>query len=350
MSNELLYVYGVVPADEGRDLGPVGLNGSNVRTLDCGAIGVLVGQAAASDFATLSPDQMLRGLGDHQRTLEAALAGGTVVPVKFDTVLAGEAAVRRAIRSGESALMRALGRCAGKVEVDLSVRWADLQAVLADLAGHEEVLAVKAEAAEGAPLSLQQRVRLGRLVKDLLDRQRRSAAAAILSALDVVHAEIIVNPPRDDSNVLDAAVLIGRDQQTQVGLLVQRLGQCEGSRLEFRSAGPLPPCSFATVSVRHVPAEALASACAEVELTWPTSLPQLLTAHRRLLRELHPDRNPAPQAARRLAKVSASFELLRACVAAIQGQDDPGDGATLITVRSVQDLRASAGLHTGQAA
>ena len=42
MTSKCSYLYGVVPADQARDVGPIGLDGGDVRTVSEGGIGIVL--------------------------------------------------------------------------------------------------------------------------------------------------------------------------------------------------------------------------------------------------------------------------------------------------------------------
>jgi Gas vesicle synthesis protein GvpL/GvpF len=85
-----LYVYGVLAASGcidgvrlgGDDLGPV-------RVVRHRGVDAVVSDYSGRDLQSLPREVVLRRLLAHQRVVERAMAGSTVLPVKFGTVLSG---------------------------------------------------------------------------------------------------------------------------------------------------------------------------------------------------------------------------------------------------------------------
>jgi hypothetical protein len=113
------------------------------------------------------------------------------------------------------------------------------------------------------------------------------------------------------------------------------------NRLDFRCVGPLPPYSFTTVEITTIQASRLDSARQLLELGEWASLTEIKGAYRRILQEVHPDRNAEAQAASRLQDISGAYELLEEYALNFRhplraAQEAP----VIVTVRSLDDLRA----------
>ena len=337
------YLYGVVPADARADFGPIGLDGGDVRTVSDGGIGIVASHAARIPFAEVAPEKTLQYLAQHQRVLEQVMRDSPVIPLKFGTYADDDGQVLEILRAGRSEFAGALEKYADKVEVDLAASWADLNSVLAEIAADQAVISAKAEIGNQAQATMAQRVRIGQLVKELLDQKNKVIAERLLVVLRSKWPNIVVNPPRDDSAVLNAAVLIDRSGQAEFDQILDQLDRCYDNRINFRRVGPLPPYSFATAEVKTVQASRLGAARQALGLGESASLAEIKGAYRRLLQEVHPDRNTDPQAADRLKDISAAYELLEEYALNIKHTFNDGqDAPVIVTVRSLEDLRAAA--------
>ena len=337
------YLYGVVPAGASKEFGPIGLDGGEVRTVTDGGIGIVASDAERIPFAEAAPEKTLQCLAQHQRVLEQVLLGSPVIPLKLGTYADDDGQVLEILRAGRSEFAGALERYADKVEVDLAACWADLGSVLAEIAGDDAVIVAKTQIGRPAQATTAQRIRIGQLVKELLDQKNQAIAERLLVALRTRWQDIVVNPARDDSAVLSAAVLIDRRGLAEFDRMLEQLDRCYDGRVNFRRVGPLPPYSFATAEVRTVPAAGLDAARQTLGLGESASLAQIKGAYRRLLQEVHPDRNTDPRAAGRLKDISAAHDLLEEYALHFKhtfrgDQDAP----VIVTVRSLEDLRAEA--------
>ena len=146
--------------------------------------------------------------------------------------------------------------------------------------------------------------------------------------------------------VLNAAVLIGRDEEARFDRLIDQLNGDHEDRLNFRCVGPLPPYSFATAEVLAVDAKELDAARQLLGLGESPRPVEIKAAYRRLLQEVHPDKNPDADAADRMKELVAAHELLADYVS--NGNDDetpPADDGrpVIIKIRSANELRVRAG-------
>jgi len=343
MATNCSYLYGVVPAEAAKNFGPIGLDGRDVRTVSDGGIGIVASNATRIPFAEAAPEKTLQYLAQHQRVLERVMLGSPVIPLKFGTYADDDGQVLDILRAGRNAFAGALEKYAGKVEVDLAAFWADLKSVLAEIANDEAVISAKARIGNQAQATTAQRVRLGQLVKELLDQKNKAIAERLLVTLRTKWQNIVVNPARDDSAVLNAAVLIDRAEETEFDQILEQLDRCYNSRINFRRVGPLPPYSFATAEVKSVQASRLDAARRALGLSEQASLAEIKGAYRRLLQELHPDRNTDPRAADSLKDISGAYELLEEYALSFRHTfNGEHDAPVIVTVRSLEDLRAAA--------
>ena len=343
MATNSSYLYGVVPAGGAKNFGPIGLDGGDVHTVSDGGIGIVASNAARIPFAEVAPGKTLQCLAQHQRVLERVMLGSPVIPLKFGTYADDDGQILRILHCGRNEFAGALEKYADRIEVDLSAFWGDLKSVLAEVARDQAVISAKAQIGNQTQATTAQCVRLGQLVKELLDQKNKAIAERLLVTLRTKWQNIVVNPARDDSAVLNAAVLIDRAEEAEFDQILEQLDRCYDSRITFRRVGPLPPYSFATAEVKSVQASRLDAARRALGLGESASLAEIKGAYRRLLREMHPDRNTDPLAEDSLKELSAAYELLEEYALnfkhAFSGEQD---APVIVTVRSLEDLRANA--------
>jgi len=354
MPTECNYLYGVMPADKARSFGPIGIDGGEVRVVTHGVVAMVTSPAARIDFSRLPPEKALQYLAEHQRVLERVMTDSAVIPLKFGTLADDDRQILDILQSGSPgapAFAHALEQYAGKFEWDLVACWADLQAVLSEIAAEPAVASMKAEVSAHWPASrsagptTEQRIQLGRLVRKLLTRRRDRIAAEVVAALRAQWPEIVVNPTKDDAMILHVAVLIGRDEESLFDQLIDRLNCDYKDRLNFRCVGPLPPYSFATAEVRAVDAEELDAARQLLGVGERLSPAEIKAAYRRVLPEVHPDRNPGADAAERMKELVAAHQLLEE-YALNCNQTPPADKGrpVIVKIRTLPELRARAGV------
>ena len=343
------YLYGVVPAGARKNFGPIGPGGGEVHTINDGGVGIVAGRCERIPFSQVSPATTLQYLAGHQRVLEQVMLDGPVIPLKFGTYADDDRQILAIINCGQGEFAMALRQYAGKVEVDLAAFWTDIKCVLADIAVAPSVVALKAQIANGTQATMEQRVRMGQLVKQLLDQQRDGVAAEIAETLGDQTQNMVVNPVKDDSMIFNAALLVGRDEQAQLDLAIQELDRQYNNKLNFRCVGPLPPYSFATAEVKTIETGALDAARRLLELGEAASLAEIKAAHRRLLHQEHPDRNSQAGADDRMQEIADAYSLLEEYAMNVRHAFDATTGAPVIVkVRSLTDLRVRGRVGAGR--
>jgi hypothetical protein len=348
MTMQSQYLYGVIPAGKSRDFGPIGLDGETVRAICEDDLAVVVSRGTRVSFTTVAPEKTLQCLAQHQRVLEQVMVDSPVIPLKFGTYADSDEQVRRILRSGRKEFAQAMDRYGSRVEVDLAAQWEDIQSVLAEIATDERIVSLKTRLAGERQVGIGQRIAMGKLVKQLLDERRTRIAGELVMAIHSRWPNIVVNPTRDDTMLLNAAILVGRDEQAEFDNVIAELNGRYGDRFHFRCVGPLPPYSFATAEVKTLQAADLDAARKSLGLGDSANLVEIKSAHRRLLSESHPDRNPGADTAGRMREISAAYELLEEYVlnfkhtfSAVQ------DAPVMVKVRSLDDLRGSLNRRAG---
>jgi hypothetical protein len=114
----MVYVYAVREA-EPRDDSGVGLGAEPLRTVTSGSLAAVV-----SDVEGPRPVPDEDTLWDHERVVEALMARGAVLPMRFGSVLDDDAAVVELLRARDAELRDALARVTGAIELGVRAAWA----------------------------------------------------------------------------------------------------------------------------------------------------------------------------------------------------------------------------------
>ena len=258
---------------------------------------------------------------------------GDVLPARFGTVLASEDEVRLFLTRWSGLVRNSLARFSGLVEVEAAATW-DLARILAEIAGQPEIVAAKATAEQAPPQQrVAMQVQVGKLVKQALDQRRARYQDKLLHAVGTLARGVQPNAVLADELVFNVAFLLERQALPAFDAAIERLDAALAGVLSLRRIGPLPPYTFATVSVTRFDAERLAAGRALLGLPGEISDEAVLSSYRRLARQVHPDHNPAdPSLAERFAALSAArADLLAYCRS--RGRADGTDcGATLMVM------------------
>ena len=309
---EVLHLYCIAGNGTPPDLGLIGLGGHQVFAVRHRDLAAVVSPSPMLAYKSMKKEEVIPYLFVHQAVIERVMEGGTVVPVKFGTAAQDQEEVRNILAKGYPRLKAALEAMQGKIELDVVVLWRELNPILQQIGGEEEIRRCK-EAIAGRPPeeTLQERMRIGQMVNARLDRRRQERAAKIVEALRGLALDVCLHALVDDPMILNAAVLLERGRQEEVAEALERLTAPTGEQIDFRCIGPLPPYSFSTVEIRRFEVEQLDRARRILGLGERATLSDLKGAYRRLAHQCHPDKGVVGQEpGGRLAEVTEAYKVL----------------------------------------
>jgi hypothetical protein len=171
--------------------------------------------------------------------------------MRFGIVMDGDAVVRERLLIRHAAELRdLLARLEGNVQMMVKAYYAE-DALLRDALASDPDLAQAATAVARVSVAEAQaeRVQVGERVAAAVDAQRAAVESALLEALSPVAEAIQVDPPGGERVALSAQVLVARDSRAALDQRVSELGDALAGVVGFRYVGPLPPYSFADVSL-----------------------------------------------------------------------------------------------------
>jgi len=329
------YVYGIITGSNEIGLEISGLGGSSpVYTIAHQDLSCAVSDYSGSEFGSMSKEEVVRCLLAHQVVVEHVMREHTVLPVKFGTVLATSQEVNELVSQGHSQFANALAWIGDKVEVEVAATW-DKEQVLREISAEPEIVrAREAIASKPEQQTLEERIRLGQMVKALMDRHRDSYRERMIDFLKPVAIDVQPNALVSDQMVMNVAFLVEEANQEEFDTRVTQLNELFHDQIDFRIIGPLPPYSFATVEITRPSPEKLEEARQLLGLGEIISEDEVRKGYRHLAAEIHPDRRPGDEMAKtRFAKIRQASELL---IAYCRGQAESG-GSFLINIRRLRD-------------
>jgi hypothetical protein len=255
-----VYVYGFTLGDGQGGTGRRGVNGSLTYGVAEGDVSAVVsavcGASSTWGFGS-DGDPDLDGLAirahEHERVLEAILACGPVLPMRFGTLYPSEDAVRRVLQAHQSSIRAAIVELEGKVELGLTVTWDR---------GHGEKAPGREMAvlqpSGGAGRAYLNRREAEKVASERLATDRRDIATGLHRAIQAEAFASVVHPTRHPSQsdererdvVLRASYLVekaNRDRFEEV--IVEALDAGTACGLRGDLTGPWPPYNFARLQL-----------------------------------------------------------------------------------------------------
>jgi hypothetical protein len=316
------YVYGIIPAGSQvvfDEVAGVDDERDEVYTVPHRDIAAVVSASPLADYRGLKRDQAARYLVAHQRVVEAVMKVFPVLPAKFGTVLPDEAWVSRLLAQGETLFRTTLEKFSDLIQMEVVVLQ-NLQEVFQEIGQEEHIAQLKAQIAGRPPEeTLIERVAIGQMVHASLEKRRASLHDHLIYWLGKAALDLVVNPPMDDSMVVNVALLVDEAGQEALDQQLELLDEEFEGQLTFRRVGPLPPYSFATIEVEVPSFEAIDEARRHLGLGETAAPGEIRRAYHRLASQLHPDHNPDdPEAEARMTELAHAHELLTAYAENVQ--------------------------------
>jgi len=316
------YIYGIIASGEALSFGPIGIGGrgDEVHTVPYRDLAGVVSNCRAVDYRTLKDrEKIIRDLAAHQAVIEEVMQRFTILPIKFGTTAQDRDGVEALLRQGYLTFTEAHAAMEDKVEMEVVATW-DLPSVFQEISEEEPIAKLKAKIEGVSRLrSTPDRIKVGKMVYQSLNRRRESYQQGLMSALAGCTLDLQKNSLMNDEMVMNVAFLLDGGCQEEFDRRLDEVDEKLGGRLSFRRIGPLPPYSFSTVEVRPMARQEVKRARATLGLGQEASLSEVKGAYYALAQEYHPDAQPGdsaadlsaqPQAGERFAQIAAAYQLL----------------------------------------
>lgn len=234
------YVYGVIPASA-RAPKASGIRRRRLQTVKDGSVAALVSDAPAGELHAQRDDLMA-----HSRVLERALADGVVLPMRFGMVMPDEQAVReQLLEPYAEELELQLQQLRGKAELHVQALY-DEDALMREIVQTRPQIGERSAAIRDQPAdaSYYERIELGQLVAEAVERARTADSEAILDKLEPLADMLEIASPGHEREAARIFFLVDERRQGEFDAAVDELGRVNAGRLRFKYTGPLPPYSF----------------------------------------------------------------------------------------------------------
>jgi len=276
------YIYGIITGSNESLFNISGLgNSSQVYAITHQGLGCVLSDYGRDAFGALSKEELVRALLAHQRVVERVMQDDTVLPVKFGTLVGNSQEVVDLLSQGHSGFVDTLAAIRNKVEIEVAATW-DTSEALQEMSKEEDVVRARETITQKGEPTVEDRVRLGQVVKACMDRRRDSYREGMIRFLKPLSVDVIPNALVSDQMVMNVAFLVNRARQQEFDERVNQLDDLFQNEITFRVIGPLPPYSFNTVEITRLTLEDVQEAQATLQLEHVTSEAEIRKAYRRL--------------------------------------------------------------------
>jgi hypothetical protein len=236
-----LYLYGIVAADFVVPADLRGVDGQPVELVPFGEV--------AAVTSPLDADRALAGREDllaHSRVLDTVAAQGSVIPVRFGSLLQNREAVEAdLLEPGHDDFRSMLADLAGHAQFTVRARYDEHQ-VLSEVVAEDPEIARLRAATRDQPeeSSYGDRVRLGELVARAVEAKSAQDGETLLAELEQYAAAVNVRESAGLDRLLDVALLIEDSRRTEFEEGVEELARAYAGRAILKLVGPTAPYDF----------------------------------------------------------------------------------------------------------
>ncbi|MFH0775228.1 MAG: GvpL/GvpF family gas vesicle protein [bacterium] len=244
------YLYCVINESQGRNFGPIGIGDRDdeVYTLCFRDLACVISSTPMTKYV-ISRENLIA----HEKVIEVVMKDyDAVLPVRFCTIATSTEEVRNLLMKRYQELKNLLRSMDNKVELGLKVFWQDMEGIFREISStHKEVKSLKEKLTKKfTSPSLDEKVDLGKKVKDALEKKREVEAEEILDILRPKCINLRNNKIIGDNMVLNCAYLVDKAHEGEFDDYIEELTQKHKDRLKFKYVGPVAPFNFAELVIK----------------------------------------------------------------------------------------------------
>lgn len=286
-----IYIYCFINEPERRSFGKIGIDCEEVTFLSYRDI-----SAAASDIGTtrldsLDKEKLFEYVAAHQKVNEALLKEYDVVPMAFGMIAQDEGEVASMLGKCYLQLKTALKNISGKTEFVAQASW-DRPLVLNEiLRAYPELQELKNKASKGGIGSIRAKIKLGKLLYEKTELQRKFYVEHVSSPLKDVSHDFKFNKLIDEQMIVNLSCLIDKAKEPELDKKMTDLGEEFNGKLRFKYIGPMPPYSFTNINFSLGNFELIDEARRTLGLQEHAAWRDIRQAYYGLAQKYHPDKH-----------------------------------------------------------
>jgi hypothetical protein len=245
------YLYCIIPCQEDRTFDGVAIGDQDgrVHTVCHNGLAAVVSDSPVKQYKNTRNNMMA-----HENVLETVMREFTLLPVRFGTVTDSDSPlqdIQNLLSSRCEEFNRLLTNLKGKVELGLKAFWRDEKAIFEEIiAENPDIRRLRDSLSRKPPAATHfDRIRLGEMVKEALNRNRAREAARILIPLRRIAHSVRENEVLADRMVVNAAFLVDKGREPEFDQAVSELDEQLGGRIALKYIGQAPPYNFVNIVV-----------------------------------------------------------------------------------------------------
>lgn len=247
--NEGKYIYCVINESQVRNFGPIGIGDrvDEVYTLGFRDLACVISSTPITKFVISR-----KNLIAHEKVIEKIMEDyNAVLPVRFCTVATSTEEIRNLLMKNYQVFKNSLRSMDNKVELGLKVFWQDMENVFKEIASIKKIKILKEKLTKKSiSVNTNEKVSLGKKVKEVLERKKEIEAEEILKVLKPTCIEFRRNKLIGDKMLLNCAFLVDKAHVRDFDDHVEKLNKVYEDRLKFKYIGPVAPFNFVELDLK----------------------------------------------------------------------------------------------------
>lgn len=293
METNQLYLYGITHNyyDPGQF---IELKKLGFQVIQYEKISAIVAEKEYVSLEQTGKETLARLLIDHQKVLESLMEMGfsVLIPMKLGTYSKNKTEVRRILEIGYTLCLEILEKVGNMLEIDIAATWANFSKVLEMVVVDPEVIDFREKLMlKSNGISTTDRIQIGKLVKDKLDKKGAQMKQQIVERLGIHCKDVKKHELMNDEMVANVAFLLNKAKVGSFEKTLDQLDKESNGELNFKFVGPLPCYSFYTLEVVELNFAQIELAKNELGLQKQASAKEIKQAYFKKVKLAHPDMN-----------------------------------------------------------
>lgn len=310
---EAKYIHGIIEASEEKLFNSCGISAhEEVYSIPYQDISAVVSDSQFINYITLPKNQVARYLLVHQQVIEKIMDSYTIIPMKLGTYAFNVREIEEILSKGYAMFKDIFRKINNKIEIDVVATWNDLNSIIKEIGEGEEIKELKEKLlSRPEGISAEDQIKMGSLIKNILDKEREKLASEIKDVLGKVSIDSREHGLMDDRMILNIAFLIEKDKKAEFERRLNKLNTLYNEKIDFRCVGPLPSYSFYTAEVKKIRFEDIQWAREKLGLNYIAYKEEIVKAYRSKANLYHPDKNiGAPDTERQFNEINRAYKIL----------------------------------------
>lgn len=241
------YIYCIIDSNQHRSFGPLGIGGrgDDLYTICFNDISAVVSDAPLKKYRVSRENSLA-----HEMAIETVMTGNTVLPVRFATIAEDREKVGRILEKEHDKFTEMLNEVKDKTELGLKAIFQEEAIYKHILEKYGNIRLLKEKLATQTPeKSHYQRVQIGRMVEEALQREKQIVKDDVLNTLESLAAEVKTNDTYGELMIINAAFFVEKKNEADFDRRVRDLDERYGENVKFKYVGPLPPFNFVNIRI-----------------------------------------------------------------------------------------------------